>query len=113
MASQWQWKTDSTATYTPPTPPALTAAQTLPPLQIPPWGKPTTSVPFKPTPAVAGSLVKPYIFPLPPEALDTGPGPTMPIPPNPPGPTPPPSGELVAPGPQTPPMGPFGPPAGP
>ena len=116
MASLTQWKTDSTAVppVPPPPNPALNAAQTLSPLQIPPWGKPTTPVPFKPQPGIAGSLVKPYIYPLPPEALETGPGPSMPIPPGPPSqPTPPPSGELPPPGPQTPPMGPFGPPAGP
>lgn len=113
MATQWDWITDSTAN--PPTPPpanpALTAAQTLTALQIPPWGTPTTNVPFKPTPAIPGSLVKPYIFPLPPPALNTAAGPSMPIPPGPPSqPTPPQSGALPAPGPQTPPMGPFGPP---
>lgn len=110
MGTQWDWITDSTAN--PPTPPpanpALTAAQTLTALQIPPWGKPTTPVPFKPQPGIAGSLVRPYMFPLPPAALNTAAGPSMPIPPNPPGPTPPPSAALKTPGPQTPPMGPFG-----
>lgn len=113
MASQWQWIIDSTAV--PPTPPpanpALNAAQTLTALQIPQWGKPTTAVPFKPSPAIPGSLVKPYIFPLPPKALITTPEAPGDIPPGPPSqPDAPVPGNLVPPGPQTPPMGPFGPP---
>lgn len=113
MASLYQWKTESTAVppVPPPANPALNAAQNPTALQVPPWGKPTTPVPFKPSPGIAGSIVKPYIFPLPPKALITTPETPGEIPPGtdhgqPDAPVP---GNLVPPGPQTPPMGPFGP----
>lgn len=112
MATQWDWITDSTAQYTPPPPPTLTTAPTLAPLQIPPWGAPTTNVPQPGavgTPMPNGFMVNPYLYPLPPPAAVTAAGPSIPIPPGPPSqPTPPTSAALGAPGPQTPPMGPFG-----
>lgn len=102
MAGQWQWWADSNATYTPPTAGALTAAQTLPNIVFPP----NQSVPYQPATPIAGSMMKPYIFTLAPPASVTTAPPAVAIPPK--GPTPPAARNLIAPGPQNPPLGVFG-----
>lgn len=68
-AGMYGWITESTPAATTLAPAqALTVAQTLAALQIPQWGKPTTSVPYQPTTATPGWLVQPYIYPCPPTA---------------------------------------------
>lgn len=52
---------------------ALTAAQNPTALQIPPWGKPTTSVPYMPATGIPGSMMQPYAYPVPPVATPAPP----------------------------------------
>ena len=83
MANMYSWITDSTAN--PPSPP-----------------------PPNPELADQSTIVKPYIYPLPPPALVTTPQPPAPFPPGEGQPDAPTPGDIIPPGPQEPPMGPYG-----
>lgn len=72
-AGMYGWILESTpASTTLPPAQALTAAQTLANAQFPPWNSPSVAY-QPPNPGIAGSMVQPYIYPVPPTAAPTPP----------------------------------------